>query len=220
MTTQPPAQPLDPCPFCGRRPTLTVRPDNAAATAYFAAVACFCGGFAACARKDATAIDPAEAEAKARAAWNRRASLAKEPASQALGDKAPIGEEGWTACAQIGPPGSCYMAQVFDPEGNCALTVEPSGDPAIATRVAQICAMALDAHAALSAHSAPEGWQLVPKEATQQMCAAAVIYANGNAVYKNVAADALKIEEAIYGEAYAAMLEAAPTPPKGQGEKP
>jgi hypothetical protein len=56
-------------------------------------------------------------------------------------------------------------------------------------------------------------WSIVPQEATQEMCAAAVVFANGNAVYKNVAAEALKIEESIYGEAYAAMLAAAPEPP-------
>ena len=64
--------------------------------------------------------------------------------------------------------------------------------------------------AAPQAVPVPAGWVLVPVEATQEMCAAAVKFANGNAVYKNVAAAALKIEEAIYGEAYAAMLAAAP----------
>ena len=57
------------------------------------------------------------------------------------------------------------------------------------------------------------GWVLVPAEATPAMCKAAVIFANGSAVYTNVAAEALKIEEAIYGEAYAAMI-AAVTPPQ------
>jgi len=71
-------------------------------------------------------------------------------------NKSPIGDEGWTHSEQIGPPGSCYLAQVFDPEGNCALTVEPSGDPAIATRVAQICAEALEAKATPSPVPAPE----------------------------------------------------------------
>jgi hypothetical protein len=61
--------------------------------------------------------------------------------------------------------------------------------------------------------SAMDEWKMVPVEPTQEMCAAAVVFANGNAVYKNVAAEALKIEEAIYGEAYAAMLAAAPEPP-------
>lgn len=56
-------------------------------------------------------------------------------------------------------------------------------------------------------------WSIVPQEATPEMCAAAVVFANGNAVYKNVAAEALKIEESIYAEAYAAMLAAAPEPP-------
>lgn len=45
-----------------------------------------------------------------------------------------------------------------------------------------------------------------------------MIFANGNAVYKNVAAKALEIEESIYGEAYAAMLAVSPPPPE-QGSK-
>jgi hypothetical protein len=61
-----------------------------------------------------------------------------------------------------------------------------------------------------------DGWKLVPVEPTREMCKAAVVFANGNAVYKNVAAEALKIEEGIYGEAYAAMLAAAPQPEPAQ----
>lgn len=57
------------------------------------------------------------------------------------------------------------------------------------------------------------GWRLVPVEPTDAMKRAAVVYANGNAVYKNVAAEALAIEEGIYGETYEAMLAAAPPPP-------
>lgn len=56
-------------------------------------------------------------------------------------------------------------------------------------------------------------WVLKPKKATQEMCAAAVIFANGASVYETVAEDALKIEESIYGESYAAMIAAAPKPP-------
>lgn len=56
------------------------------------------------------------------------------------------------------------------------------------------------------------GWRWVPVEATPEMTRAAVVYANGNAVYKNVAAEALKIEEAIYAEVYEAMLSASPEP--------
>lgn len=58
--------------------------------------------------------------------------------------------------------------------------------------------------------SVPEGWQLVPKEATRTMCARAVTFINGDAVYKNVAAAALEVEERIYGEVYESMLAAAP----------
>ena len=64
---------LAPCPFCGDRPRLTLRPDDAEAATYFAAVACYCGGYSACAHKAATAPTADEAEAKVRAAWNRRA---------------------------------------------------------------------------------------------------------------------------------------------------
>lgn len=64
----------------------------------------------------------------------------------------------------------------------------------------------------------PHGWKLVPVDPTPEMCMAAVVYANGNAVYKNVAAEALKIEEAIYGEVWAAMLAVAPQPAHAQAE--
>ena len=64
---------LAPCPFCGGQPRLTLRPENAEATAYFAAVACYCGGYSACAHKMTTAPTADEAEAKVRAAWNCRA---------------------------------------------------------------------------------------------------------------------------------------------------
>ena len=66
--------------------------------------------------------------------------------------------------------------------------------------------------AAVQQVTAPDGWQLVPAEPTKEMKAAAVKFANGNAVYKNVSAGVLEIEEGIYGEAYEAMLAAAPQP--------
>ena len=72
---------LKPCPFCGNRPRLTVRPDDAEATSYFAAVACFCGGYSSCAHKMATAPQADEAETLARTAWNRRAAIDALPAS-------------------------------------------------------------------------------------------------------------------------------------------
>ena len=87
------------------------------------------------------------------------------------------------------------------------------------TRIAELEAQieALSGVQALSAAPAvPAGWKLVPVEPTRSMMAAAVIFANGNAVYKNVSATALEIEERIYGEAYSAMLAASPTPPAEQ----
>lgn len=63
------------------------------------------------------------------------------------------------------------------------------------------------------------GWVMVPMEATEAMKAAAVKYANGDAVYKNVRAEVLQIEEGIYGEVYEAMLSALPPAPSTEGEK-
>jgi hypothetical protein len=57
------------------------------------------------------------------------------------------------------------------------------------------------------------GWQWVPVEPTEAMLKAGVIALNGNAVYKNVATEALRIEEQMYAEVYEAMLAAAPPPP-------
>lgn len=61
--------------------------------------------------------------------------------------------------------------------------------------------------------SPPEGMVMVPNEPTEAMRAAAVKYAKGSAVYKNVNAEVLRIEEGIYGEVYEAMIAAAPLPP-------
>ena len=69
----PKSKSLEPCPFCGSRPRLTLRPDNAEGSMYVAAVACYCGGYSACAHKMATAPGADEAEARVRDAWNRRA---------------------------------------------------------------------------------------------------------------------------------------------------
>ena len=71
------------------------------------------------------------------------------------------------------------------------------------------------AEAQLSARqAAPDGWRLVPVEATRSMMAAAVISKEGNAVYKNLEARYLEQMEREHGDAYAAMLSAAPPPPE------
>lgn len=64
--------------------------------------------------------------------------------------------------------------------------------------------------------SPPEGMVMAPKVPTVEMKAAAVKYANGTAVYKNVKAEVLRIEEDIYGEVYEAMIAAAPGPADGE----
>lgn len=116
---------LAPCPFCGNRPYLTVRPDNAEATTYFAAVACFCGGYSACAHKMATAPQADEAETLARTAWNRRAAIDALPASVPSGEpaaKKPHGCEHLNGqfCGKAGP---CLYPQ-------CAPTVPAAPAPA------------------------------------------------------------------------------------------
>lgn len=57
------------------------------------------------------------------------------------------------------------------------------------------------------------GWVMVPVEPTEAMKVAAVKYANGPAVYKNVGVEVLRIEEGIYGEVFEAMIAAAPPLP-------
>ena len=69
-------EPLKPCPFCGETPKVTERPDNIDGTEFFAAVACYCGGYSATAHKMVLAKTQAEATAKATAAWNRRTTPA------------------------------------------------------------------------------------------------------------------------------------------------
>ena len=70
----------------------------------------------------------------------------------------------------------------------------------------------LQGRAAPTAPVVQPGWQWVPVEPTPQMLKAAVVSINGNAVYKSVAIEALRIEEAMYGGVYEAMLAAAPQP--------
>jgi hypothetical protein len=70
------------------------------------------------------------------------------------------------------------------------------------------------------AHAVPDGMVLVPVEPTPEMKKAAVVFANGSAVYKNVQAGVLEIEEGIYGEAYEAMLAAAPQPAQAVPDAP
>ena len=70
---------------------------------------------------------------------------------------------------------------------------------------------------ALNTRPSPqEGMVMAPKVPTAEMKAAAVKYANGTAVYKNVKAEVLRIEEDIYGEVYEAMIAAAPGPADGE----
>lgn len=94
------------------------------------------------------------------------------------------------------------------------LIIEALGNdhPAHNDLIALIMAARLGRPAPVPDEQAVE-WQWVPKEPTEAMCRAAVVFANGNAVYKNVTAEVLKIEESIYSETYSAMLAAAPSRP-------
>jgi Lar family restriction alleviation protein len=65
---------LKPCPFCGGSPSTVERPDNIDGTEFFYAVACYCGGYSACAHKMARRKTPEQAKADATAAWNTRAA--------------------------------------------------------------------------------------------------------------------------------------------------
>lgn len=54
----------------------------------------------------------------------------------------------FTHVQQRGAPGHCRCAQVFGPDGVAVLTVEPTDDPASASRIAEICAAALSSNTA------------------------------------------------------------------------
>jgi hypothetical protein len=65
-------------------------------------------------------------------------------------------------------------------------------------------------YAALAVAAAvPPGYAVVPIEPTEKMLQAAVKSANGDAVYRCVKAEALKIEEEIHAETWKAMVAAA-----------
>lgn len=81
---------LKPCPFCGKRPTLVIRPENAESSRYFAAVACYCGGYTACAHKMVIAPEADEAESLVTEAWNTRSAQVATPAAPAAQAWQPI----------------------------------------------------------------------------------------------------------------------------------
>lgn len=138
-------------------------------------------------------------------ACNRKVAPALQAQSLTL-DNAPLGtkapafngghwervESGWkwSTGATFPRPGDDWTGEFVLPKST------PAPHPETRTVVQQIEPVA--------------GWKLVPIEPTKEMCAAAVKFTNGDAVYKNVAAEALEIEEGIYGEAYRSMLAAAP----------
>lgn len=66
-----------PCPFCGGAPQSVERPDNIDGTRFFYALACYCGGYSACAHKMAVEPTPEQAKRTAIEAWNRRAQPAQ-----------------------------------------------------------------------------------------------------------------------------------------------
>jgi Lar family restriction alleviation protein len=69
---------LKPCPFCGRKVHMGCRPNNQAETEHIAFVACYCGGYSACAHKMAVATDASTAQKLVREEWNRRAAAMPE----------------------------------------------------------------------------------------------------------------------------------------------
>lgn len=71
---------LKPCPFCGGAPNFIERPDNIDGTEFFCSVACYCGGYSACAHKMVVRKTPELARRDATEKWNTRALLATDKA--------------------------------------------------------------------------------------------------------------------------------------------
>lgn len=177
---------LKPCPFCSAAPKTIERPDNIDGTEFVYAVFCHCEGYSATAHQMARRKTPAQAKKDAIAAWNCRAST---PVSH----PDPAGMEPVAYRRQDQHGGFEYE------DGITSFAHDPTAEPLYTAAQVQTMGWA-----------AP-GWQAVPVEPTKEMKVAAVKFANGPAVYKAVAAAALEIEEGIYGEAYEAMLAAAPS---------
>lgn len=76
-----------PCPFCGRAPSVTTRPDNIGGTEFFAAVVCYCGGYSACAHKMAVRKTQGDASDAAFKAWNTRTARPASMEAQKLGEQ-------------------------------------------------------------------------------------------------------------------------------------
>lgn len=67
--------------------------------------------------------------------------------------------QGFTAAPQRGTPGHCTVAQVFGPDGRSVLAVESTINPARATAIAELCALALNREAAALPASLAKGHQ-------------------------------------------------------------
>lgn len=85
---------LIPCPFCDGEPRTIERPDNITGTKFFFSVACYCGGYSACAHKMAVRETPEQAKRDAIAAWNTRAqNLAPKAAKPETAGELPLSFE-------------------------------------------------------------------------------------------------------------------------------
>jgi len=83
--SEPVAEQLLPCPFCGGEPKVSERPDsNSENGGYMCFVACYCGGFSARAHQYGQGFTPRAARTKAADAWNHRAAGSITQAQKAL----------------------------------------------------------------------------------------------------------------------------------------
>ena len=120
----------------------------------------------------------------------------------------------WYMVDKDGMATLCTDREDAEQEAKDANMAWPHTAPHRAVQLVEVGTSAAELHP-----SSPEGMVMVPREPTEAMKVAAVKYANDSAVYKNLAADVLRIEEGIYGEVYEAMIAAAPpTTPAGSGK--
>jgi Lar family restriction alleviation protein len=203
---------LLPCPFCGGEPSTVERPDNIDGTEFFYAVACYCGGYSACAHKMAKRKTPEQAKADAIAAWNRRSARSAEPVK-------PVA---WTVAGkdegrEVLLPTFYLDATAGGVEAQVARSAIKEGFVGtVEQRLAELGWRIVPLYSSPPSPAEPvkppEGWKLVPVEPTREMEMAALEASRANGNVEGTSGPALPVGYELWCSrlVYRVMLAAAP----------